>query len=275
MRDLTRQTDDAESVIDLLQKTLDCLQNDSVIMKLVGAQVCDVDQKVMIAITESLRLCQHAIINAAISIPGADIVGTPTIARLICDASLRSFGFSRVRSNHLEETMRQIVWQSMYKFFYMSVPILSLTMTAMVLGGPIALIPIAVNSIISTPATARVVVSCSCDIILILEHAFSVNSQWVGPREVEVAAKWYKSNLFDAVHHEVNALIPLPSLMSATISNLKRSFQFGKLRVGMKAIIDKHRTQKPANTLPAELGSSADYASEDDDDVLNRLSELQ
>lgn len=225
------------------------------------------DQKVIIAITNTLRLCQHAIINAAVSIPGADLVGTPRIARLICDAALRSFGFPRIRSTDLEEIMRKIVWQSMYTFFYKTVPILAMTVTAGVFAGPLVLIPIAVNSLISTPATARVVVSCSCDIILCLERTFSVSSEWVGSKEIKAAAEWYKVNLFDAVHQEVATLIPQ--------YRLRKNFQFSKLRAGMEAIINRHRTSKPTKDLPTELNSLASSGPDDDidDDVLRRLNE--
>ena len=260
----------------MLRNTLGCLKDDRVNFKLIGAQVCDVDQKVIIAITNTLRLCQHAIINAAVSIPGADIVGTPTIARLICDAALRSFGFPKVLSTDLEEIMRKIVWQSMYKFLYSTVPILAMTVTTVALAGPLALIPMAVNSLISIPATARVVISCSCDIILCLERAFSVSSEWVGSKEIKAAAEWYKVNLFDTVHQEVATLIPQYSLRSNPIAGLRQSFQFSKLRVGMETIIDRHRTPKLTKDLPAELDSSASSGREDDsdDEVLKRLSEL-
>ena len=249
------------------------MKDDRVIVKLIGAQVCDVDQKVIIAITETLRLCQHAIINAAISVPGADIVGTPTIARLICDAALRSFGFSKIHSTEMEKIMRQIVWQSMYKFFYRTVPILAMTVTATVFAGPVGLIPVALNSLISTPATARVVVSCSCDIILCLERSFSVNNDWVGSKGVKAAAEWYKVNLFDTVHQEVDALIPKYNLISNPISSLRQNFQFSKLRIGMEAIIDRHRTSKPTKDLQAKIESVTSSRSEDesDDDVLKRL----
>ncbi len=245
-----------------------------VIAKLIGAQVCDVDQKVITAITDTLRLCQYAIINAAISIPGADIIGTPTIARLICDAALRSFGFAKVHSIALERIMRRCVWQSMYKFLYGAVPILALTITTLPIVG-LGVAFMLMNSIISTPATARVVVSCSCDIILCLERAFSVNNDWVGPKEIRAAAEWYKVNLFDTVHHEVNTLIPVHSLKSVSLASLKQSFQFSKLRVGMEAIIDRHRASRPIEDLPADFGSSISNASEHEsqDDVLERLNE--
>ena len=225
------------------------------------------DQKVIIAITNTLRLCQHAIINAAVPIPGADIVVTPTIARLICDAALRSFGFSKVHSADLEVIMRSIVWQRMSTFFYKAVSILAMTVTAGVFAGPLVLIHMAVNSLISIPETARVVVSCSCDIILCLERAFSVSSEWVGSKEIRAAAEWYKVNLFDTVHQEVAILIPQYSL--------RKNFQFSKLRVGMEAIINRHRTLKPTKDLPAELDSLASSGPGDDsdDDVLRRLNE--
>ena len=69
----------------------------------------------------------------------------------------------------------------MYKFLYSTVPILAMTITTGALAEPLALIPMAVNSLISTPATARVVVSCPRDIILCLERAFSVTSEWRRP----------------------------------------------------------------------------------------------
>ena len=171
--------------------------------------------------------------------------------------------------------MRKMVWQSMYKFLYSTVPILAMTITTGALAGPLVLIPRAVNSLISTPATARVVVSCSCDIILCLERAFSVSSEWVGSKEIKAAAEWYKVNLFDAVHQDVATLIPQYSLRSGPMAGLRQSFQFSKLRVGMEAIIDRHRASKPTKGLPAELKSLASSGPDDDidDDVLRRLNE--
>ena len=189
------------------------------------------------------------------------------IARLICDTALRSFGFSKVHSADLEVIMRSIVWQRMYTFLYKTVTILATTVTAGVFAGPLVLIPMAVNSLISTPATARVVVSCSCDIILCLERAFSVSSEWVGSKEIKAAVEWYKVNLFDTVHQEVATLIPE--------YRFRKNFQFSKLRVGMEAIIDRHRASKPTKDLPAELDlvASSGPGDDSDDDVLRRLNE--
>ena len=197
------------------------------------------------------------------------------IARLICDTALRSFGFSKVHSADLEVIMRSIVWQRMYTFLYKTVTILATTVTAGVFAGPLVLISMAVNSLISTPATARMVVSCSCDIMLCLERAFYVSSEWVGSKEIKAAAEWYKVNLFDAVHQEVATLIPQYSLRSSPMAGLRQSFQFSKLRVGMEAIINRHRASKPTKDLPAELDSLASSGPGDDsdDDVLRRLNE--
>ena len=135
-----------------------------------------------------------------------------------------------------------------------------------------------VNSLISTPATARVVVSCSCDIILCLERAFSVSSEWVGSKEIKVAAEWYKVNLFDIVHQEVATLIPHHRLRSSSMTGLRPSFQLQQIYVcGMES---HHRQASIRASKPdkgtcrlAELESSASSGREDDD-VTRRLKEL-
>ena len=166
-----READDTNSVKDLLRKTLGCLRHEKVVVELIGAQVYDVDQKFVFAITDTLQYQYRAL--------------TLSVHRRLHDSSanaaLRSFDFPKVHSTDLEEMMRKIVGQSMYKFLYSTVPILAMTVVTGVLAGPLALIPMAVNSLLSTPATARVVVSCSCDIILCLERAFSVSSEWRRP----------------------------------------------------------------------------------------------
>ena len=146
--------------------------------------------------------------------------------------------------------MRDVVWQNMGKFFYTTLGSMVVFTGLTVAAGPLGVIALAAGCLMAMPTTARVVISCACDIILILEHAFNLGSRYVGPAEIEAAARDYKSKT-QIIHGQVDKLIPLYAI--------SMSLQNSKLRVGMHEIINEHRSRQgqKANNL-AELEGTAD-----------------
>ena len=231
-----------------------CLDNERVRQFCVAAQIVSVDEKVDTAISETLRLCRHAIRASAAPIPASSLISTPTVSRLICEASLHSFGFPKVQSQEMDKIMRDIVWQNMGKFFYMTlgsmVVFTGIGLGLAVAAGPLGAIALAAGCLMAMPTTARVVISCACDIILILEHAFNLGSRYVGPAEIEAAARDQKSKT-QIIHGQVEKLIPL--------YGISMSLQISKLRVGMLDIINEHRSRQGQKTNSlTELEDTAD-----------------
>lgn len=231
---LTQSLDDADSINSLLQKTLECLDNEELRIWVVGSQVCDVEQKIETAIEKSVRLCRDTLITTGAA-PMGSVIVAPTMARLVCDVALRAFGFGKVSELQFEGIMREVVWYNTDTFFYKTLAILAAEITTLALLGPIGLSVVAAEMLIAIPRTVRVVVACACDVILILEHAFSVNGQRVWPSEIRRSATEYKAKM-PAVHGEVNQLIPTwnPSVNKAYKG-------MPQLRGGMEKIIQKYR----------------------------------
>ena len=154
----------------------------------------------------------------------------------------------------MDEIMRDVVWQNVGKLFYMTlgsmVVFTGIALGLVVAAGSLGIIALAAGCLMAMPTTARVVVSCACDIILILEHAFNLGSRYVGPAEIEAAARDHKSKT-QIIHGQVEKLIPL--------YGISMSLQISKLRVGMHEIINEHRSRQGQKTNSlAEIEGTAD-----------------
>lgn len=176
----------------MLQTTLECLNNEELRVCVVGAQVCDVEQKIETAIEKSVRLYRDTMVTKSTA-PIESIVAAPTMARLVCDVTLWAFGFGKVSEKESEEIMREVVWHNTDKFFYETLRILAVEVTTLAFLGPIALPIIAAETLLAVPRSVRVVVASACDVILILEHAFSVSGPGVWPAEFSGSANEYKA----------------------------------------------------------------------------------
>lgn len=86
----------------------------------------------------------------------------------------------------------------------------------------------------SIPGSARTLLMCACDIILILERAFWYGQQPIGGNEVRSAAEEYISKR-GKVHADVKELIPLVGFI--------KSFKFTIITLGIENIVKKHRFQ--------------------------------
>jgi len=235
----------------------------------VAAQVVDVDQKIESAITECMRLGTHAIRTAMVPLPFSGIVGTPTVSRIICEHVLQCFGFPKAMPEEVEDIMSKIVLGNLKKFMTVTMTqfmVVSSASIGVALGtvGIGALLGLA-SCLISTPPTARMLLKCASDMILILERSFRYSGKYVSVKQIEDAAKQYvtikittfggkEKRLQEHVHDEIDRLVPL--------TNVAVGFRFNKLRAGFERIVFKNRFDRP----PAY--------EEDDEPLMDKMAEL-
>jgi hypothetical protein len=87
----------------------------------VAAQVVDVEQKIDSAITECMRLATHAVRTAMVPLPFSSAIGTPTVARILCQHVLQCFGFPRAMPEAVEEIMTRVVLGHLKKFMVVTI----------------------------------------------------------------------------------------------------------------------------------------------------------
>src|SRR5689334_16914744 len=95
------------SVKKLMQKTLSMTRDNGAYKSCVAAQVVDVDQKISVAIAESIRLlrCAQGVSMGTSVLVFASSISTPTISRLLCDSIARCFGFVDVKTEDVDSIM--------------------------------------------------------------------------------------------------------------------------------------------------------------------------
>lgn len=261
--------DDDAGVRNLLRQTLDLIADDRVRLFCVAAQVVDVNQKIDSAITECMRLGTHAIRTAMVPLPFSGMIGTPTVSRIICEHVLQCFGFPKALPEEVEEIMSRIVIGNLKQFMSVSMSqflVISGAAVGLAVGTMGAgLLLGAAGCFLATPPTARMLLKCSCDMILILERSFRYSGKYVSIKQIEDAAKQYTSittttfggntkRLQEMVHDEVDKLVPL--------MKIGLGFRFNKLRTGFEQIIYRNRFDRPP-----------EY--EEDDPLSEKMAELE
>lgn len=218
----------------------------------VAAQVVDVEHKIDSAITECMRLGTHAIRTAMVPLPFSGMIGTPTVSRILCEHVLQCFGFPKAMPEAVEDIMSRIVMGNLKQF-------MTVTMSQfMVIGGVAIGVGVATmgigtilgiaGSFFAAAPTARMLLKCACDMILILERSFRYGGKYVSVRQIDDAAKQYVTmktmsfagkdrRLQEVVHEQVDRLVPL--------KDVKVGFQFKKLRGGFEQIVQKNRFDRP------------------------------
>lgn len=237
---------------DLLSQTLGLIADERVRLFCVAAQVVDVEQKINSAITECMRLGTHAIRTAAVPLPFTGLIGTPTVSRLICEHVLQCFGFPKATPIEVEEIMSSIVMGNLKTFMKVSLTQFAAS-SAIAIGtavptAGIGVIVGAAGCLWSMPPTARMLLKCSLDMILILERSFRYEGKYVSLKQIEDAAKYYtkttittfsgKEKLLQLqVHDEIDQLIPLKKVSVC--------FKFNKLRSDVERIVYNNRFGRP------------------------------
>ncbi|KAL6250476.1 hypothetical protein RBB50_002778 [Rhinocladiella similis] len=257
--------DDTPGVRKLLNSTLELIADDRVRLFAVAAQVVDVEQKIDSAITECMRLGTHAIRTALVPLPFTSAIGTPTVARILCEHVLQCFGFPKAMPDAVEEIMNRVVLGHLKAFMAVTVAeflTVGLATTGLVIGtmGAGAVLGLA-SCILAAPPTARMLFKCACDMILILERSFRYRGKYVSVKQIEDAAVYYTTAttktfagkellLQKHVHDSINKLIPLHKVGTG--------FRFGRLRPGLEEIIynnrfEKKETDRQGSTTSASL----------------------
>ncbi|KLP14040.1 uncharacterized protein LW94_2605 [Fusarium fujikuroi] len=256
------KNDDA-GVKDLLSQTLGLIVDERVRLFCVAAQVVDVEQKINSAITECMRLGTHAIRTAAVPLPCTGLVGTPTVSRLICEHVLQCFGFPKAAPAEIEQIMSDIVMSNFKQYLRVSLSqfaaVSAISIGAAVPTMGIGFIVGAAGCLLGLPPTARMLLKCSCDMILILERSFRYDGKYVSIKQIEDAAKYYskttittfngkEKRLQQQVHDELDHLIPL--------KKVNIGFKFNKLRSSVEEIIYSNRFGNPPDYTSLRSPSS-------------------
>lgn len=251
----------------MVTQTLDLITDERVRIFAVAAQVVDVEHKIDSAITECMRLGTHAIRTAMVPLPFSGMIGTPTVSRILCEHVLQCFGFPKAMPEAVEEIMSRIVMGNLKQF-------MTVTMSQFMVFGGIAIgVGVATmgigtilgiaGSFFAAPPTARMLLKCACDTILILERSFRYGGKYVSVKQIEDAAKQYVTirttsfggkdkRLQEDVHEQIDRLVPLKSI--------KVGFQFKKLRTGFERIIQKNRFDRPPGYEEIEQESENPFA---------------
>ncbi|KAM0330521.1 hypothetical protein ACHAQA_003468 [Verticillium albo-atrum] len=293
------ETDNRESIMALIRLTLEPLNTESLRSGMVAAQVVDLDLKIKLAIDETVRLLRTAVTasNMGALLVVVNVISAPTYSRLLCNAIVRSFGLTRTaaggstREEEVDNIMSTVVWRNLSSFmarsFFTAIGDVSLLIAA---------------PIFEAPVTARMVVKCACDLIIIMDRAFQVGGKFVTRQQIRQASREYVQPLTkdelrgihdeisaqagsaghsrrQLVHQRVNVLIPVLSTLAVKIYKKE---QIQSLHQGIQEIIATYRMQPTGHyTEPDEsvassdtlsvgsgsLGETMEVASEDEEDL--------
>ncbi|RWA10958.1 hypothetical protein EKO27_g4158 [Xylaria grammica] len=253
--------DDSEGIRKLIGNTLELIADERVRVFCVAAQVVDVEQKIDQSITEVMRLGTHAIRTAMVPLPASGLIGTPTVSRILCEHVIQCFGFPKATPEAVEEIMSKVVMKNLKSFMRVSLTqfgsISAIAIGAAVPSAGIGIIAGVIGCILSTPPTARMLLKCACDMILILERSFRYQGKYVSVKQLEDAAAYYTTAmtkkldgtpilLQENVHDQIDQMVPL--------KKVGVGFKFGKLRAGLQEIIYMNRYDKDSKP-PSRVSS--------------------
>lgn len=232
-----------------------------------------------------MRLGTHAIRTAAVPLPCTGLVGTPTVSRLICEHVLQCFGFPKAAPAEIEQIMSDIVMSNFKQYLRVSLSqfaaVSAISIGAAVPTMGIGIIVGAAGCLLGLPPTARMLLKCSCDMILILERSFRYDGKYVSIKQIEDAAKYYSKTtittfngkdkrLQQQVHDELDHLIPL--------KKVNIGFKFNKLRSSVEEIIYSNRFGNPPDYTslrsPSSVGLDLQPGGPVEMDAVPTISEL-
>ncbi|KAM0812829.1 putative DUF2235 domain-containing protein [Seiridium cardinale] len=183
--------------------------------------------------TRTLRFLRKAIINSSLgtTVLLSSTIGTPTIARLLCDDIVTGcYGIPKRMAKEAEGLLHRIVGGNVGKFVAQSI---------VTLFGAI-------------PLAAGMVLKCACDLILILDRAFRMDGagKFVSYDKLRTVALGYVNGTGTKqegknvpprrrlVHKAVNDLILMVSTLAFTGRKDKNVTRY---RMGLEKIIMDHR----------------------------------
>ena len=200
---------------------------------MVAMNVIDLDGKIDLAVSTTMRYYKHAVRWASVPIPGVGFTTQFSIAYLICRAVVESFGFTNIDPPFVERIVKTLIWKNSKRAGLMIVGE-TLSLLGLIFAPVGAAALSAAQALASVPATASAVLMCACDVILVLERAFHRGKKRIGPSDLESAATDYQSTNADAVHAEAIEL-------AGKIGKVWTAFQFARISVGLEQILARYR----------------------------------
>ncbi|KAI2643451.1 hypothetical protein GGS21DRAFT_542183 [Xylaria nigripes] len=243
---------DNDSIKELVRLTISLVPDDNARVNFVSAQIADVDMKITAAIEESLRLLNFSNWSGIMgSMMFTSILTAPTISHFLCSRIIKSFGLSgAAKVNEIERIARNLLWENMGSFVTQSFSQFAvllglgvgLTMGTIIGGIPaLASLPFAY-----IPPASRLIMKCTCDLVLILSAAFTRKGKFVTKQDFQEALAQYCAkrtslgpkgglSVRSLVHKEIDALIPIHSV------RVFEPLGIMKMRNEMRLTISRHR----------------------------------
>lgn len=238
---LTSITDDPASIEELIDKTSQCISIEKARRR---SQRARIDLKIRNAIGDAMLIYEQSV-QAATAIAGVPFAPVSTrvgAGTNVCKHILACFGLPKIRSDVALQIVKTNIWNSLGNSVAIAVAELStatgLIATILTLGHPFFLVPSATNIPLVVPATARLILTLSADLILILTGSFTAASQRsVGQpldTDLEAAACAYLP-FTKEVHRKIIDLIPK--------GDVGACFRIEKVRAGLEEVIECYRSK--------------------------------
>lgn len=196
----------------------------------VAAQVCNVDSKVEAAINEGMRLFKHGTRTSAVPLPFASIAAQASVGYFICSRLTDAFGYAGINRDicfkAIEDSWVHNKASNIAQFAS------GVTTAVFLATGPVGWITDVALTALAVPKTARALLMCIADVILIMERAFWYEPGTITDEAIRRATIEYRT-CAERVHQEVKESIKLFSFV--------KSFQTMQIKADLGLIIERHR----------------------------------
>ncbi|KAK5118354.1 hypothetical protein LTR62_002867 [Meristemomyces frigidus] len=236
--------DDEPSIAHLSKTTSSCFDTDKVRLLYVRAQVTRIDLKIDLAVCEMIRQYKRLLRDAtgATFAPfGSTITRKVSTSRII-KSIINCFGLPTVSADVAVEALRANVWNqtgdNLALAMAEAIQCVGLIGTVFAVGIPAWAITGTFNTSYVVPATCRIFLIMSCDLMLVLARSFKEvtfrSSGQPNEKDVSAAARNYRVRGYSQhVHREIKRLVPR--------RNMVASFKPEAIRTGIETILGSYK----------------------------------
>jgi hypothetical protein len=196
----------------------------------VAAQICNVDSKVEAAITEGIRLFKHGTRTSAVPLPLASIAAQASVGYFICSRLTDSFGYTGINRDVCFKAIEDSWMHN--KASNLAQLAGGVATTLLLATGPVGWLADVTITALAIPKTARALLMCITDVILIMERAFWYEPGTITDESIRRATIEY-GVISAKVHQEVKESIQLFSFV--------KCFQTMQVKSDLGLIIEKYR----------------------------------
>ncbi|KAI6896472.1 hypothetical protein KC318_g10053 [Hortaea werneckii] len=265
--------EDPSTIKGLSETAAQCFTSQLIRLLFVRAQSSSIELKLCGAVDEVIRIYSHILRSAtgAALIPMGASTNRYSAAIAVCAKVLQHFGLPTISAETAIEVIRAHVWENLGTQFAIvwaeSIAILGLLLSVALSGLPIFLATSLINWPILVPATMRLYLMLSADLVLILTRSFKdAADRNIGqPRQQDLlaAAKHYRKYAKD-VHAHIGRQVPR--------RNVLKCYKTTEISRMFRELVESYRVKmlEPETSAP-----SVDYKEEElgteDLSVLKRL----